>query len=52
MLFQARARAAPVTEEAAMRALTRLVAVRAWERFLLRSLSVSRDRKYTEPAPH
>jgi hypothetical protein len=38
MLSQARTLAIPVPEEVAVRALTRFVAVRPWERFLLHRL--------------
>jgi hypothetical protein len=43
--------AAPVSEEVAVRALTRFVTVRAGERLLLRSLGMGRKCKYTKTTP-
>jgi hypothetical protein len=51
-LLQARALAAPIPEEVAVRTLTRFVTVRAGERFLLRSLGMGRKCKNTKTAPH
>ncbi len=51
MLKQARPLAAPASEEMPMRALTRFVAVRTTERFLLQNLRMDRKRKYTKSAP-
>src|SRR5260370_42017050 len=50
-LLQARSLAAPIPEEVAVRALTRLMTVRTGERFLLRGLGMSRKCKYTKAAP-
>src|ERR1700720_3778889 len=45
-LKQARPLAGPISEEMPVRALTRLVAVRTTERFVLRSLGMDRKCKY------
>ncbi len=50
-LLQARPLATPVPEEVTVRALTRLVTIRARERFLLRTLGMSGKCKRIETAP-
>jgi hypothetical protein len=50
-LLQARPFAAPVSEEMAVRALTRFVTVRAGGRLLWRSLAMGRKCKHTKTAP-